>query len=289
MGGFSSSASRSGLDPIRIVAVHSDWRSLLARWGLAAKGILYVALGILAINVAMGDAPSGSATSRGAVELVASQPFGQILLGVLTVGLFALALWQLLLALTGDPVEGSGLKHRAKFTGKALVYGAAAMTALSVFMPSLGGLTGGTSGAGGGEGQARATAEIMSWPGGPWLVAILGVSVIAAGLSQLRAHAWRARFMKRLATSRMHGQVKPMVERAGRAGYAARSIVFAMAGGFLIVAAIQHDPQEAIGLSGALQVLSERSWGQAVLWIVAVGVFLYGVFCFAEAKYRRAT
>lgn len=274
---------RPQLDPIRVIRARSDWRAVLARWGLAAKGILYTALGILAINVASGDLSSGSATSRGAIELVSSQPFGQVLLAVLTFGLFALAVWQLLLALTGDPVEGAGAKDRAKYAVKAVVYAATALTSLAV-------LTGNSNMAGSGSGgERRAAAEIMSWPGGPWLVALAGIAILGVGAYQMRRHAWHARFMTRLAEFRMHGHVRNAVERAGRIGYAARAIVFGIVGAFLVIAAIRHDPREAIGLSGALQVLADQSWGQVVLWVVAIGVFLYGCFCFAEAKYRRAT
>lgn len=95
--------------------------------------------------------------------------------------------------------------------------------------------------------------------------------------------------MQRLSRVQMSRSVETGVERAGRAGYAARAIVLAIVGTFFIVAAVQHDPQEAVGLSGALQALSERGWGAAVLWFVAIGLFLFGCFCFAEAKYRRAT
>lgn len=45
----------------------------------------------------------------------------------------------------------------------------------------------------------------------------------------------------------------------------------------------------AVPVVGALQVLAQQTWGDALLWFVAVGLFLYGGFCFAEAKYRRAT
>lgn len=283
MSGFSPSARmRSGLDPARIVAAGHQWQGILARWGLAAKGLLYTALGILAIDIARGGAPSGSATSENAVQLVASQPFGQLLLVVLTAGLFALALWQLLMAIKGDPVEGSEASDRAVYVLKAVVYGATAMTALAMLTGNAMPASGTASGS-----EGRATAEIMSWPGGPFIVALIGLGVLGAGVYHLFYNAWQGHFMERLAEFRMSYSLREHVERAGRTGYAARGIVFAIVGVFLMVAAIQHDPQEAIGVSGAVQKLAEQSWGTVVLWMVAVGFFLYGCFCFAEAKYRR--
>jgi hypothetical protein len=264
-----------------------DWQSALARSGLVAKGVLYAALGILAINVASGQAASGSVTKRGAIELVAGQPLGQWLLSILTVGLFALAIWYVILAFRGDPVEGRDTTDRLKNGGKALVYFATAGTALNILMANWG--RGVAVGGGQGPSEKEAASTVMGWPGGPWLVALIGAAVVALAAQQLYKHAWKARFMDRLNRGRMSPAVQAGVERAGRSGYAARAIVFAIVGGFLVVAALRHNPSEAVGLSGALQVLAEQTWGDVLLGAVALGLFFYGMFAFAEAKYRRAT
>ncbi len=59
-------------------------------------------------------------------------------------------------------------------------------------------------------------------------------------------------------------------------------------GGFLVVAALEHDASESRGLNGALQALAAQPWGVWLLGSVAVGLGLYGVFALAEARYRRA-
>lgn len=264
-----------------------DWRSTLARSGLAAKGVLYGALGVLAINVASGEASSESASRRGAIELVASQPFGQWLLGILTAGLFALALWNVIMAFTGDPVEGSETKDRLKFGGKAVIYSATAITALTMLMPYWGASMGSRSN-GGGSSEDQATASVMAWPGGPWIVGVVGLLIIGMGIHQIYKHAWKKAFMRRLDHS-MSSDTRSGIERAGRAGYAARGIVAIIVGLFLVLAAVQHDPQEAVGLSGVLAALAAQTWGEAALWLVSIGLLLYGGFCLAEARYRRAT
>ncbi len=259
--------------------IPGDWRSTLARAGLSAKGVLYAALGLLAIQVASGDASTGSVTREGAVELVARQPFGQWMLALFTIGLFCLAVWQAILAFTGDPVEGSETKDRVKYGVKAAIYAGTAVTALTILM-------GGRQS--GGSSEDEAAGMVMGWPGGPWIVGLLGLAVLAVGAQQLYGHGLKKKFMERLSIG-SGGDLGRNIERAGRAGYAARGIVLLVVGTFFIIAAVQHDPREAIGLSGALLVLSRQAWGEALLWFVAVGLFLYGAFCFAEAKYRRAT
>lgn len=287
--GHSSSAGARAIGRAGANLAKGDWRSTLGRSGLIAKGVLYAALGLLAMQVARGDASTERASREGAIELVASQPFGQWLLILFTIGLFALATWQLILAFTGDPVEGSEPKDRAKYAGKAAIYGATAITALTVLMRIMGAGTDRGRAGGGGASEDQAASMIMGWPGGPWLVALLGCAVLAAAGYQLYKHAWQKQFMHRLAIGSAGGDIGRAVERAGQAGYAARGVLLAIIGAFFIVAAVQHDPQEAVGLSGALRVLAQQSWGQLTLWLVALGFLLYGGFCFAEARYRRAT
>ena len=279
-------AARATVNQMAAVAVTSDWRGIVGRSGLVAKGVLYASLGLLAVRVASGQASARTANQRGAIELVASQPLGEWLLVLLTIGLFALSLWQIILVIKGDPVDGSAATDRAIFAGKAFLYFGTAMTSLRLV-----GVDWAQSMSGGGTeaSQDRTTAVVMSWPGGPWIVGLLGALVVGAALYQFHYHAVNRGFMKRLATGRMSSRLASMVERAGRAGYASRAIVLGIIGVFFVVAAVQHDAREAVGLSGALQAAARQTWGTVILWMVAIGLLLYGGFCFAEARYRRST
>jgi len=72
-----------------------------------------------------------------------------------------------------------------------------------------------------------------------------------------------------------------------RVGYAALGVVFCIVGLFLIIAAIQHNPNDARGLDSALQVLLQQPFGPFLLAIVALGLVAYGAYSFVEARYRR--
>ena len=54
-----------------------------ARAGIAARGVLYIVLGILAIQFARGEMASEQVNQTGAFETVAQQPFGKVLLVLL--------------------------------------------------------------------------------------------------------------------------------------------------------------------------------------------------------------
>lgn len=49
----------------------------------------------------------------------------------------------------------------------------------------------------------------------------------------------------------------------------------------------EYDPQEAIGLDGALSKLAAESYGTLLLGTAAAGLLAYGAFCFVQARYRQ--
>ncbi|WP_420450667.1 DUF1206 domain-containing protein [Ilumatobacter sp.] len=264
-----------------------DVRRKVGPVGLVGKGILYFSLGLLIINVAQGDSSSESASKAGAIENVASAPFGKFLLIILAVGLVALVAWKALQAIVGDPIDGDDASDRAKSAVKAVLYLSSAVTAVSVLIANWSsGSSGGSGGGGGGDSQQQAASVIMEWPGGRWIVMVLGLAAIGYGAYQIYEYTVNAEFMERLATT--DDTTRTTIRTAGRVGYAGRALLVIGLGVFFLVAGIQHDPDEVKGLSGLLSDLSGNTLGQIVLWIIAIGTVAYGAFALAEAKFRRA-
>lgn len=256
----------------------TDWKDTLGRVGLVGKGVLYSVIGLIAIQLAAGD-PTTDTTTTGAVQWIASRPFGKFLLVALTVALFALAAWRLLDAALGDPVEGSDASNRAKYAGKGLVYLSLASGALSITIANWTG-----DGASGSDSSSstQATGTILEWPAGRWIVALIGLAVIGYGLYVFKTEAVDEDFLGRMSVG-----ADSVVAALGRYGYAARSVVFALIGSFLLHAGLTYQPTDA-GLSAALREIAGYPWGRWLLWAVAVGLLAHGLFTVTEAKYRRA-
>jgi hypothetical protein len=265
----------------RTSAAPREGKRALGRLGLVGKGVVYGLVGFLAIHVAVGDMGT-DASQTGAVEYVARQPFGRFLLVALTAALFAMAIWRLVEVFTGDPVEGSDAKHRVKYGVVGLLYLALASSALSITLANWGESSGG--GGGQGNGQQQATAQVLDWPGGRWLVALGGALIIAFALYTVKEHVIDKTFTERL-DQPQGGWLTPL----GQAGYAARAVVYSILGVFLIQAAIAFDPDKAKGLSQSLHSLATSWWGQVLLWAVALGLMAFGAFTLAGARYRKAT
>lgn len=248
-----------------------------ARLGYAARGAVSLIVGGLALLAAFGR--GGEATgSKGALQALMAQPLGEILLAVVALGLFGFALWRALQALLDADGEGRSAKALAVRLGRAL----SSVTYVSLCIFALGLIF--ATGRGGDEDQSAQdwTAWLLAQPFGRWLVAAAGLAIIGAAMG-MAVKAWTASFRRHLACGPAASWVIPL----GRAGFAARAVVFLVVGGFLLVAAWQTDPSEARGLGGALQALQQQPYGRALFGLVALGLAAFGAFNFAQARFRR--
>jgi hypothetical protein len=130
----------------------------------------------------------------------------------------------------------------------------------------------------------HATAVVLSWPAGTWIVVLGGLIVGGVGLFNGYRAVTRS-FEKRWKSKER--EARRWGARIGVAGLLARMVVFVLIGIFLVKAALDYRPKDAVGLDGALQRLAAQSYGDVLLGIVAAGLVAYGVFCFVDARYRQ--
>jgi hypothetical protein len=255
------------------------WMVRLARLGYATEGAMYTLIGLLAAGVAF-DSGGQATGQRGALEIVAGSPFGGVLVGLIALGFVGYALWRSIQAIADPDGEGTGLEALGKRAGygvSALVYAGLAFSAVGLILGSA---------SQGGRTPDDWTALLLSWPLGRVLVVCVGIAVVGLGLRELY-QAYSTRFLKYLKLVEMGERVRTWIERWGRLGIAARGIVFGVVGTFLVRAALEHDPQEALGLGGALQTLAHQPLGPWLLGAVALGLVAYGLFMLSVARYRR--
>jgi hypothetical protein len=242
-----------------------------------ARGVLYILIGWVAILVALGQS-SHEADQQGALQLLAGQPYGLVVLWLLGIGFTGYALWRLSEAAFGVTGEGNGAGPRLKSLARALIYGFFAYLTFKII-----------SGAGGGSQTARQqdlTAAVMHHPGGQWLVGVAGLVIVIAGLV-LVAEGIRRTFLKYLQLSQMSLRTRRFVERLGMIGTAARGAVFALAGGLVIDAAVSYQPAKAGGIDKALLTLRNQPFGEALLILAALGLVIFGIYGLCEARWRK--
>jgi hypothetical protein len=258
-------------------AARGDVMTVLARWGLAARATIYLLIGVLAVALARGTR-SGETDQRGAMQELTRHTGGTLLVAVIGVGLAGYALWRLSEAAFGVVGEGKKTGPRVRSFARAVIYAFFAVTAFKI-------VSQGSSDSQAGQ-QELWTAKAMQQPGGRWVVSVVGVVVVMCGLV-LVWEGVRRKFEKYLDLGRMSPRVRKVVEFLGVVGSISRGLVFALAGAFVISAAVNYDAKKAGGLDHALRELADTSSGPWLLGVVAVGLIMFGVYGFAEAKWRR--
>jgi hypothetical protein len=249
---------------------------LAARVGLVANGLIHLLVAWLAVQVAFGR--NERADQGGALQAIAAQPFGRVLLWVVTAGFAAVVVWRLREALWGfrhvsDASQRT--KKRLFSAGQVVVYAALALLA--------GRVAGGSpAGSGGQSGSAR----LLQVPGGRWLLVVIGAGVVVTGVL-MAYNGWRKAFTEDMALYRAGPRTRQLAERFGQVGAIAKGVAFVIIGVLVGVAALTSQPARAEGLDAALKTLATQPFGPVLLVIVALGLASYGVFCFFDARYHR--
>ncbi|GAC1384306.1 MAG: DUF1206 domain-containing protein [Ktedonobacteraceae bacterium] len=264
-------------------AATSKWMIWLARLGYAVKGLVYLIIGLLAVQLAVGGSGGKVTDQKGALQTISDLPFGKFLMVVVTIGLIGFALWCFIQAIFDTEGKGKDAKGIIARLGYAVVGVAYASIAYGAFQFL-------TMSQVGGKGSTANTqdwtATLLKQPFGVALVVIVGLIVIGVAF-YLFAKAYTAKFQNRLDLSSLSAQVRKWIIYTGRFGYASLGVVFTIIGIFIMVAAFQHNASKAKGLDGALQELAHQFYGPLLLGIVALGLVAYGVYSFVEARYRR--
>ncbi|MEU6812809.1 DUF1206 domain-containing protein [Streptomyces sp. NPDC046831] len=251
-----------------------------ARAGLAARGVIYLLVGVIALRIAFGDG-SREADRNGALAAIAGEPFGAVLLWALGIGLACMALWRLSEVVFGSVgPKGRSAKKRLLALGRCVFYVFVAYSVLA-FAAGSGGGTGSSD-----EQSRDVTAKVLDMPGGQWIVGVVGAGIVVAGI-WIGVQAVRRKYHDKLRLGEMSARTRKLVDVAGVGGGAARGLVFAAAGAFAIRAAVDYRPERAKGLDDTLRSFADTPLGPWLLVLVAAGLVLFGLFSFALARWRR--
>jgi Domain of Unknown Function (DUF1206) len=254
-------------------ADHSEWMDYAVRIGMVTYGVVHLLIGWLALQLALGD-KSENASSKGAMQELAQQPFGEVLVWAIAIGMFLLVIWRLLEAFFGhwDKQGVDKWKARLISIGKAVIYGVIGITAVKVAI-----------GASSGGGKPW-TSEVMSWPAGQWIVAAIGLAVVGYGANHVR-RGFTEDYAKHLSAEGRTGEAGKAYLLFGKVGYIAKGVAIAIVGGLVLYGGITHDPDKSSSLDQALHQLLTYPFGQVLLVAIAAGLASYGLFCFARARH----
>ena len=254
-------------------AANSRTVDALARAGLASRAIIYLLVGILALEIGVGHGHA-QADRSGALHTVAGEPFGMVVLWLLAAGFAALTVWKV----TETVPRGRGTGGRLLDVGRAALYAVICGSVVAFLVGA---------GAPSSDQQSHAlTADMMKVPGGRIAVGLIGAAVVITGIVFV-VQALRRSFARGLKTELMARITRRVVLGLGMTGHVARGVVFGMVGVFLVRAAITFDPDKAKGLDDTLRSLRDAPAGSWLLIIVAAGVCVFAAYSLCEARWHR--
>ena len=254
------------------------WVCRLVRVGYAAKAVIYVLIGVLALRLALGE--GGRLTdSSGALQTLVSQPFGIVLMALIGIGILAYSGWEITQAVIDSKGKGSGpagWASRALSMVKGAVYGLVGVQALRLVLGS-------RQSSDGADDYAQTA---MEFPLGDVLLMLVGVGIAAYGIKQLWM-AWRSDFDDDLDQQQLRREGTAWVLHLGRVGIGARGIIMLFVGWALLQAGIAESPSKAGGMSEALSTVLSLPYGRWLLASVAAGLICFGVFQALHSRYAR--
>ncbi|WP_022825184.1 DUF1206 domain-containing protein [Hymenobacter norwichensis] len=249
----------------------------LARFGFAAKGLVYLLMGLLALLAATGQRGGQTADKKQAVQTLQDLPGGPFLLGFIAFGLVGYIVWRFVQAVRDTENKGSdakGLGRRIGYAGSGLLYASLAWFAAQLAWQG--------SADGGSNSQQTLTATVLGWPGGNWIIMAVGAAIIGGGIYQI-IKAYSGSFHKHVNASDLPANQQNIVYRTGQIGYTARGIVMAIIGYFFVQAGRQSRASATGSTDEAFDLLA--TMGPVVLGIVALGLMAYGLYMLVQARY----
>lgn len=252
---------------------------MAARAGYAARGIVYLSVGLIALLAVVRLVPHTHG-ALGALKAWAHWPPGVVLLWLTGLGLYGFAGWRALQSLFDADGQGASAAALASRVGQALsglIYGSLAVSVFGL-IDTLHHLRH--------PAQLERTSErvagVMAWPLGPAMVMTLGLFIMACGVG----NAIRAFVDDLGATLKCGPRTRVWACRLARIGYFGRGVAMLPMGFFMLAAGWHERAAEARGVGGALWALHAQMFGDLVLALVAAGLIAFGAFGFLEAWFR---
>ena len=266
-----------GYTPAKLPEVPS-WVETFGRAGHIAKGVVYMIIGFLAFQLAIGSGGE-TAGAKDAIREIGEQAYGQILLAITALGLFSYTAWRFIQAwldTEGAGTDAKGLVKRTGYTISGISY-----LLLGLFAGSL---AIGSSSSSGNSGNGGSV--LLDSVAGRMVLGVAGGIVIATGIYFV-IKGYKAKFMEKYNLTEMSDRFRTTALHAGRIGLITRGIAFGIIGWFLVSSAWNASGGEISGMEEALGAIAAQSYGKILIGITGFGLMAYAVHMILLGWYRR--
>jgi len=250
----------------------SNKKENFARFGMAAKGAVYCLIGVLTALAAFGQ--GGEKTGgKGAMQYIAQQSYGQILLIILGIGLLGYVFWRMYQVFAnpkGLEDNAKGYAKRVAYFISGLIYGGFAFFALKLGIGSSSGSSGSMMG------------SLMSGSNGNAIAVVIGIGMAVKAVYDLY-RAYSNKFREEVEEAGMDRKEQKALINAGKFGHTARGLVIGLMAYLTLKSGLSSGNNISTQTDAFGYIQSE--FGSIVLGIVALGFVGYGVYMLIKAKY----
>lgn len=250
---------------------------VLAKMGYAARGAIYVTIGVLTLMSVLGM--QGEKTgSKGAILAIRDQPAGDIMLVILIAGLCGYVIWRSIQAIAD--ADDHGLSPKGLVVRVALLISAVTHTVLAYWVTKL---LLHESDDSSDQSPSTMVANYLNDDMSTLVFGGVGVVLMLVGVAHL-FKGYKSGFKKHMSLPKeTHQWLTPVCQF----GLIARGVVWLIIGWIVLRAAIAVGSSDEPGISDALQWLSDTPFGSWLIGIIALGLLAFGVYSFIESIYRR--
>lgn len=254
----------------------ASWIEISGKAGYAARGLIYLSIGALAVLVPFELGEGQLTDKKGVIHLIQILPLGHYILILLMMGLVGYCIWRFIQAIFDADEHGNktkGLTIRTGFLISSISHGLLAIYLFKIVVANLR--------APEAAGKVATVATIFEYPLGKYIVFLMGIMFFMYGAVQF-VKCFKENYWNRMSFKRF----KILFHFIFKFGLITRGITFFIIGGFFTMAAFYVDADEAGGTEKVLILVQDQSWGSYLLVLFGAGLFSFGLYSSLQAFYR---
>lgn len=245
-------------------------------YGCIATGIIYAAIGVIAI-LSFLKIRQGGADESSMLAILDEYVIGKIFICLILLGTLCYIIWRFYETIKDPYGYGKGMKGLTRRTGIALstiadiliVYAAIrVLLGISHIQP---------------DGQPQEEREMvrnMLQNHGKWLIISIGSVYLATAVIQLLYGITRG-YRERVDIEHFSFLIRNTIHVLAWVGYFARGIILGIIGFFFVKAGVAENPGYIVNTDKAFDFIGDHV-GHVYFILVAIGTICYGLFMFAQ-------
>lgn len=249
-------------------------------WGCICTGVVYTAIGVIAIlsffRIKQGGADEGSLMVYLNKFLV-----GKIFVWLILSGMVSYIVWRIYETINDPYGYGNDKKGIAKRIAIALSSLADALIASSALQALLG--MGGAVETGMPTAERGMASRLLQESWGPWLLITGGVIALVTAFVQM-GYVLSGAYKERLDIDFLSHWKQRVIHTLAWAGHFARGIILGIIGFFLVKAGVTKSGQYVVNTDKAFDFIGDHV-GHFWFLLVAAGTIGYGLFMFTLGRY----